>query len=89
MKLKKGRQTAFQKLAEIEYTMVFYESPHRLIKTLTQLSEYLGEDRLCSVSRELTKLYEQTINGTIQEAIEYFTNNLIKGEFVLVVSGKK
>ncbi len=86
---KKGRQTAFLKLAEIEFTMVFYESPHRLLKTLNQLAEYLGADRYCSVSRELTKMFEQTLNGTLQEAIDHFTNNPIKGEFVLVVSGKK
>ncbi len=86
---KKGRQTAFKKLADIEYTMVIYESPHRLIKTLSQLAEYLGSDRACSISRELTKMFEQTINGTIAEAIDHFTTNPIKGEFVLVIDGKK
>lgn len=86
---KKGRQTAFQKLVTQEYTMIFYESPHRLLKTLTQLSEYLGSNRLVSVSRELTKMFEQTVNGTLEEVILYFSTHLIKGEFVLVVEGKK
>ncbi len=86
---KKGRQTAFQKLAAIEYTIVLYESPHRLLKTLTQLAEYLGSERYCSVSRELTKMFEQTINGTLEDAIKHFSTNPIKGEFVLVIDGKK
>jgi 16S rRNA (cytidine1402-2'-O)-methyltransferase len=86
---KKGRQTAFKKLVDIEYTMVFYESPHRLLKTLEQLKEYLGQDRLASVSRELTKIYEETINGTLVQLIEYYTTHPIKGEFVLIVDGKK
>jgi 16S rRNA (cytidine1402-2'-O)-methyltransferase len=86
---KKGRQTAFLQLAAIEHTMIFYESPHRLLKTLTQLGEYLGQDRLISVSRELTKIYEQTVNGTVAETLHYFTNHPIKGEFVIVVEGKK
>ncbi|MDP3929480.1 MAG: 16S rRNA (cytidine(1402)-2'-O)-methyltransferase [Bacteroidota bacterium] len=86
---KKGRQTAFKKLVDIEYTMVFYESPHRLLKTLQQLKEYLGQDRLASVSRELTKIYEETINGTLVQLIEYYTTHPIKGEFVLIVDGKK
>ncbi|MFY8190693.1 MAG: 16S rRNA (cytidine(1402)-2'-O)-methyltransferase [Bacteroidia bacterium] len=86
---KKGRQTAFKKLVDIEYTMVFYESPHRLLKTLKQLKEYLGQDRLASVSRELTKIYEETINGTLVQLIEYYTTHPIKGEFVLIVDGKK
>ncbi|MBC7381419.1 MAG: 16S rRNA (cytidine(1402)-2'-O)-methyltransferase [Bacteroidia bacterium] len=86
---KKGRQTAFLKLTEMEQTFVFYESPHRLLKTLTQLVEYLGADRYCSVSRELTKLFEQTVNGTLTHVITHFTTNPIKGEFVLVVAGKK
>lgn len=86
---KKGRQTAFKKLAEQEYTMIFYESPHRLLKTLTQLQEYLGADRLASVSRELTKLYEETVNGTLQELLLYYQSHTLKGEFVIVVDGKK
>ncbi len=86
---KKGRQTAFKKLAEIEYTMIFYESPHRLLKTLTQLQEYLGNERQASVSRELTKVYEETVNGTLPELLSYYQTHPIKGEFVLVVDGKK
>ncbi|MBU3661844.1 MAG: 16S rRNA (cytidine(1402)-2'-O)-methyltransferase [Bacteroidetes bacterium] len=85
---KKGRQTALQALALEKRTLVFYESPHRILKTLQQLSEVLGLDRRCSVSRELTKLYEETINGTLQELILHFETHPIKGEFVLVVEGK-
>jgi 16S rRNA (cytidine1402-2'-O)-methyltransferase len=85
---KKGRQTAFTKLQTEEKTMVFYESPHRLIKTLTQLIEFLGEDRPCSVSRELTKMFEETINGTLLEVLTHFQTHTLKGEFVIVVQGK-
>ncbi len=86
--LKKGRQTRLQLLAEEKRTMVFYESPHKLIKTLIQFKEYFGEDRPISVSRELTKLYEETIRGTITEVLAYFEQKTPKGEFVLVVGGK-
>jgi len=85
---KKGRQTAMQALALEKRTLVFYESPHRILKTLQQLSEVLGLERRCSVSRELTKLYEETINGTLQDLILHFETHPIKGEFVLVVEGK-
>ncbi|MFD1292806.1 16S rRNA (cytidine(1402)-2'-O)-methyltransferase [Lutibacter holmesii] len=87
--VKKGRQTRLKFLAEETRTMIFYESPHKLLKTLTHFSEYFGEDRLISVSRELTKLYEETVRGTIAEAIQYFTTKPPKGEFVVVVEGKK
>jgi len=87
--IKKGRQTRLELLSEESRTMIFYESPHKLIKTLTQLAEYFGKDRQISVSRELTKLYEETVRGTISEAIEYFTTKPPKGEFVIVVRGKK
>jgi 16S rRNA (cytidine1402-2'-O)-methyltransferase len=86
---KKGRQTRLQALATEERTMIFYESPHRLLKTLTQFSEYLGLERQVSVSRELTKFYEETINGSLAEVIGQFTTKAIKGEFVLVVEGLK
>jgi 16S rRNA (cytidine1402-2'-O)-methyltransferase len=86
---KKGRQTALLSLKQEERTMVFYESPHRVLKTLQQLSEVLGAERRCSVSRELTKLYEETINGTLKELIAHFEKHPIKGEFVLVIEGKK
>ncbi|WP_421808441.1 16S rRNA (cytidine(1402)-2'-O)-methyltransferase [Flagellimonas sp.] len=87
--IKKGRQTRLLELAEETRTMVFYESPHKLLKTLTQFAEYFGEDRPVSVSRELTKLYEETVRGTFAELIAYFTTKAPKGEFVIVVGGKK
>jgi 16S rRNA (cytidine1402-2'-O)-methyltransferase len=85
---KKGRQTQLKKLAESEYTIVLYEAPHRIIKTLTQLAEYLGNDRPASVSRELSKMFEETMNGTLSELIQHYTEKPPKGEFVLVVQGK-
>lgn len=87
--VKKGRQTRLQLLAEESRTMVFYESPHKLIKTLTQFVDYFGTDRLVSVSRELTKMYEETVRGTLVEVLEHFTAKAPKGEFVVVVEGKK
>ncbi len=86
--VKKGRHSRLLVLAEEERTMIFYESPHKLIKTLTQFIEYFGEDRQISVSRELTKLYEETVRGTIAEVLAYFEVKPPKGEFVVVVSGK-
>ncbi len=85
---KKGRQTRLKNLAEETRTIIFYESPHKLIKTLTHFAEYFGEDRLVSVSREITKLHEETIRGTAKEVLEYYTNKPPKGEIVIVVSGK-
>lgn len=87
--IKKGRQTRLQILAEEPRTMIFYESPHKLIKTLSNFCEYFGEDRPVSVSRELTKLYEETIRGTAKEVWEHYTNKPPKGEIVIVVGGKK
>jgi len=87
--VKKGRQTRIKLLAEETRTMIFYESPHKLLKTLAQFAEYFGEDRLISISRELTKLYEETIRGTIKEVLEHYTEKPPKGEIVIVVSGKK
>jgi len=87
--IKKGRQTRLLELAEETRTMVFYESPHKLIKTLIHFAEYFGEDRPVSVSRELTKLYEETVRGTVSEVLEHFNNKAPKGEFVIVVGGKK
>ena len=87
--VKKGRQTRLLELSEETRTMVFYESPHKLLKTLTHFAEYFGEDRPVSVSRELTKLYEETIRGTVAEVLEHFNNKAPKGEFVIVVAGKK
>lgn len=87
--VKKGRQTRLTFLAEETRTMIFYESPHKLLKTLYHFAEYFGEDRAISVSRELTKLYEETIRGSIKELIIHFENKAPKGEFVIVVGGKK
>ncbi|NRF38858.1 16S rRNA (cytidine(1402)-2'-O)-methyltransferase [Pedobacter foliorum] len=85
--VKKGRQTRFKKLAEEERTIVLYESPHRLLKTLEEFAQYLGADRQASVSRELTKLYEETVRGTLAEIKSHFENNILKGEFVICISG--
>lgn len=87
--VKKGRQTRLFLLAEETRTMIFYESPHKLIKTLGHFCEYFGEDRLVSVSRELTKLFEETIRGTVKEVLEHYTNKPVKGEIVIVVGGNK
>ena len=85
---KKGRLTRLKKLAEEDKTMIFYESPYRVLKTLTQLSEHLGEDRAASVSREISKLYAETVRGTLSELILHFTSNEPRGEFVIVVAGE-
>lgn len=85
---KKGRQTRLRILAEETRTMVFYESPYKLLKTLTQFVDYFGADRSISVSRELTKLYEETIRGTTEEVLQHYTEKPPKGEIVIVVSGK-
>lgn len=87
--VKKGRQTRLKLLAEETRTLIFYESPHKLIKTLTHFLDYFGEDRQVSVSRELTKLFEETKRGTIKEVLEYYTNKPPKGEIVIVVAGQK
>ncbi len=87
--VKKGRQTRLKVLAEETRTMIFYESPHKLLKTLSNFVEYFDTDRPVSVSRELTKLYEETIRGTAQEVLEHYTNKTPKGEIVIVVGGKK
>jgi 16S rRNA (cytidine1402-2'-O)-methyltransferase len=85
---KKGRHTRLTQLAEEERTMIFYESPHRLVKSLGQLAEYFGPERPASVSRELTKLFEETVHGTLQELSTYFGAKTVKGEIVIVVGGK-
>ena len=84
---KKGRQTRLKELATESRTMVFYESPFRLLKTLTQLAASLGGARNVSVSREISKLHEQTIHGSLEELIRWFTDNEPRGEFVIVVAG--
>src|SRR6187431_3363525 len=86
--LKKGRQTMLKKLAEEERTMVFYESPMRLVKTLNDLIQYFGADRQCCVSRELTKKFEENARGTLQEVHDHFNAKTVKGEIVIVVEGK-
>jgi len=86
--VKKGRQTRLNLLAEETRTMIFYESPHKLLKTLKHFSEYFGEDRPVSVSREITKLHEETIRGTAAEVLKHYTNKPPKGEIVIVVKGK-
>lgn len=79
----------FKKLAEEERTMIFYESPYRLLKTLEQFIEYLGPDRQASVSRELTKMFEETVNGSLEEILKHFQAKEVKGEIVMVVNGKE
>lgn len=86
---KKGRQTMFKKLAEEERTMIFYESPMRLIKTLEDCIEYFGAERQCSVSRELTKIFEENKRGTLQKVLDHFKQKTVKGEIVIVVQGKE
>lgn len=85
---KKGRQTMLKKLAEEERTMIFYESPYRLMKSLEQFIEYFGADRKASVSRELTKMFEETVNGSLEEILKHFQTKEVKGEIVMVVAGK-
>lgn len=86
--VKKGRQTRLDLLAEETRTIIFYESPHKLLKTLTQFVEFFGADRQVSVSRELSKLHEETIRGTAEEVVNHFAKNPPKGEIVVVVKGK-
>jgi 16S rRNA (cytidine1402-2'-O)-methyltransferase len=86
---KKGRHTMLTKLAEEERTIIFYESPMRLVKTLDEIATYFGAERQCSVSRELTKKFEETKRGTLQEVADYFRTKGVKGEIVLVVAGKE
>ena len=84
---KKGRQTRLESLVNESRTMVFYESPHRLVKTLTQLATHLGEERNVSVSRELSKKFEETVRGTLTSVLQHFTETPPKGEFVIVLEG--
>jgi 16S rRNA (cytidine1402-2'-O)-methyltransferase len=87
--LKKGRQTALKQLAEEERTMIFYESPMRLGKTLEDLSTFFGANRQCSVSRELTKMYEENFRGSLEQCRTHFSNKAVKGEIVIIVAGKE
>jgi len=87
--VKKGRQTRLLLLAEETRTIIFYESPHKLVKTLSHFVEYFGAERAVSVSRELTKMFEETIRGTATEVLAHYTNKPPKGEIVIIVGGKK
>lgn len=86
---KKGKQTLLKQLATEERTIIAYESPHRLVKTLEQMVEIFGADRPVSVSRELTKLYEETFTGPVSEVLKHFQSKEVKGEIVMVIDGKK
>ena len=86
---KKGRQTKLQSLAEETRTMIFYESPFRVVKALEEFSVVFGAERKCSVSREITKKFEETVRGSITEVLEHFKKHTPKGEFVMVVAGKE
>ena len=86
--LKKGRQTFLKRMALEERTMIFYESPMRLVKTLSHFIEYFGAERKCSVSRELSKKFEENKHGTLQEVHDYFNAKSVKGEIVIVVGGR-
>lgn len=85
---KKGKQTLLKRLAEEDRTVIFYESPHRLVKTLEQVKEFFGPERMTSVSRELSKKFEETKTGSVEELVAYFGSKEVKGEIVVVVAGK-
>ena len=86
--VKKGRKKRLKLLSEEERTMIFYESPHRIVKTLTQFYEYFGEGRPVSISREISKMFEETKRGTIKDVLQHFEHKKLKGEFVIIVAGK-
>ena len=86
---KKGRKTKLLELAQNTRTTIIYESPYRVVKTLTEFLEYLGEDRQIALSREISKIYEETFRGSIVEAVKYFSNKKIKGEFVICIDKKQ
>lgn len=85
---KKGRQTRLTQLAEETRTMIFYESPYRVVKTLQQFGEFFGPQRLVSVCREISKIHEESVRGTVEEVIAHFTQTPLKGEIVIIVAGK-
>lgn len=86
---KKGKESLLKRVAEMEETVIFYESPHRLLKTLEKMVEIMGPDRRISISKELTKIYDFTFRGTLAEAVAYFGQKEVKGEFVMVLNGKE
>ena len=87
--IKKGRQTRLKELQEQERTMIFYESPYRLVKTLTQFAEYFGAQRVACVCREISKMHEEAKRGTLETLIKWYTSNNPKGEIVIIVSGNE
>jgi len=87
--LKKGRQTKLKQLALEERTIIIYESPMRLVKSLEEFATYFGASRLCSVTRELTKMFEENKRGTLQDVAEYYKQKGVKGEIVIIIAGKK
>ena len=87
--LKKGRQTLLKLLAEEKRTMIFYESPMRLVKTLQEFIQYFGEERQCCVSRELTKMFEENKRGSLKEVCDHFKQKTVKGEIVIIIAGKE
>jgi 16S rRNA (cytidine1402-2'-O)-methyltransferase len=87
--VKKGRQTRLKELIYESRTMIFYESPHRLLKTLEEFIECFGAERQASISRELTKMFEENVRGTVTELKSHFEENILKGEFVIVVAGNQ
>ena len=89
MKQKKGRVTRLTSLQEEKRTMIFYESPYRLVKTLTQFAEFFGAERPVSVCREISKIHEESVRGTLTEVIAHFTQNEPRGEIVIVLGGKE
>ncbi|HIA36553.1 MAG TPA: 16S rRNA (cytidine(1402)-2'-O)-methyltransferase [Flavobacteriales bacterium] len=86
---KKGRQKRLKELTQEKRTMIFYESPYRLLKTLSQFAEFYGEERNVSVSRELSKIYEETYRGSLAEVIKYFSSKPVKGELVIILEGQQ
>lgn len=87
--VKKGRKRKMEQIADLPYTMIFYESPFRLLKTLELFAQYFGDNRKAAVSREISKIHEETIRGYISELLEHFKLQPVKGEIVIVVEGKK
>lgn len=85
---KKGRKSRLEKIKKESRTVILYESPHRLLKTLEQLGELLGNGRQASISRELTKIHQETVNGSLEELLNYYRNNTLKGELAIVIAGK-
>lgn len=87
--VKKGRNTRMEALSSEQRTMIFYESPHRLLKTLEQFMQLFGEDRRASISREMSKLHEETVRGTLKDVFIYYSTHTLKGEIVIVIEGKE